>query len=507
MNFKRNIVIFTVIICIFFSISCVVAGDINDTEIATYETQMIGDANDELINSPQEDSISSSEGDSIVYSLEDSVSNSSVGTFTELQNLIYRASSGDTINLEKNYVYDEGFNDGKGILILKNLTINGNGHSLNGASKSRILFNFLAIKVTLNDIVFKNGYTKLYGGAIFNFADLTVNNCVFKKNYADTTAGAICSLASLTCKNCFFNKNTANGSAGAIFSCNIKKADSYFNKSNISPLSLDIRGLISNLLTDFSFTPGTDYISNCQFNKNVALGRGGGAIYAFNHIKIVSSSFTSNKANEDGGAVYGAKDLIIKYSQFTKNTASIYGGAVYFKFHELAGHYDENGNWQTDVKFYTSLIKNCVFTINVANNRGGAIYGFKFSSLPKVEAANAVKCTFKDNLADFGNEIFGGTLTKCALKNTLTLSTVNVKKSAKTLDLYVKLKSGSKALKYQKVTFTFNGKTYKAKTNYKGIAKVTINSDVLKKLKVGKNIYYQASYGKYHDKKIAKVYK
>ena len=48
---KRNIVIFTVIICIFFSISCVVAGDINDTEMATYETQMVGDANDELINS------------------------------------------------------------------------------------------------------------------------------------------------------------------------------------------------------------------------------------------------------------------------------------------------------------------------------------------------------------------------------------------------------------------------------------------------------------------------
>lgn len=507
MNFKRNVVIFTLIICIFFSISCVVAGDINDTEIAAYETQIVGDANDELINSPQEDLVSTSEGDLITYSQEDSVSSSDVGTFTELQNIIYDASPGDTINLEKDYVYDEGFNYAKGILILKNLTINGNGHTLDGASKSRILFNFFSVKVTLNNIIFKNGYTKLYGGAIVNFADLTVNNCAFKRNYADTTAGAICSLASLNCQNSVFYKNTANGSAGAIFSCNIKKADSYFNKSNVNPLDLDIKGLISDLLNDFSFVPGTDSISNCEFTKNVALGRGGGAIYAFNHIKIVSSTFTSNKANEDGGAVYGAKNLVIKYSQFTKNTASVYGGAVYFKFHELAGHYDANWKWQTDVKFYSNLIKNCVFTINVAKDRGGAIYGFKYSGSPKVEAANAVKCTFKDNLADFGNEIFGGTLTNCALKNTLTLSTVTVKKSAKSVDLYVKLKSGSKPLKYQKVTFTFNGKTYKAKTNYKGIAKVTIGSDVLKKLKVGKNIFYQASYGKYHDKKIAKVYK
>ena len=65
MNFKRNVVIFTLIICIFFSISCVVAGDINDTEIAAYETQIVGDANDELINSPQEDLVSTSEGDLI----------------------------------------------------------------------------------------------------------------------------------------------------------------------------------------------------------------------------------------------------------------------------------------------------------------------------------------------------------------------------------------------------------------------------------------------------------
>ena len=185
MNFKRNVVIFTFIICIFFSISGVVAGDINDTEMATYETQMVGDANDELINSPQEDLVSASEGDLIAYSQEDSVSSSDVGTFTELQNIIYKASSGDTINLEKDYVFDEGFNYGQGILILKNLTINGNGHTLDGASKSRILFNFFSVKVTLNNIIFENGYTKLYGGAIVNFADLTVNNCAFKRNYAD----------------------------------------------------------------------------------------------------------------------------------------------------------------------------------------------------------------------------------------------------------------------------------------------------------------------------------
>ena len=104
---------------------------------------------------------------------------------------------------------------------------------------------------------------------------------------------------------------------------------------------------------------------------------------------------------------------------------------------------------------------------------------------------------------------FGVTITrKLTVKQILTLKTVKVKKFAKKLVLTASLKKvKGKYLKGKVITFKFNGKTYKAKTNAKGVAKVTIKKRTLKKLKVGKKIKYQASYVKTTIKKTAKVSK
>jgi len=93
---------------------------------------------------------------------------------------------------------------------------------------------------------------------------------------------------------------------------------------------------------------------------------------------------------------------------------------------------------------------------------------------------------------------------KLVIKHVVTLKSVKVKKSAKKLVLTATLKN-KKVIKNKQVTFKFNGKTYKAKTNSKGIAKITIKSSILKKLKVGKKVTYQATYLKDTVKKTVKV--
>ena len=91
------------------------------------------------------------------------------------------------------------------------------------------------------------------------------------------------------------------------------------------------------------------------------------------------------------------------------------------------------------------------------------------------------------------------------VKNILSLKTVKIKKSAKKLVLTATLKKGKKAIKGKYVTFKFKGKTYKVKTNKKGVAKLTIKKSVLKKLKVGKKYAYQVTYLGTSVKKTAMV--
>lgn len=94
---------------------------------------------------------------------------------------------------------------------------------------------------------------------------------------------------------------------------------------------------------------------------------------------------------------------------------------------------------------------------------------------------------------------------KPVTKTTLTLKKVTVKKSAKKLTIKATLKVNGKAVKGKIIKFKFNKKSYKARTNAKGVAKITVKKSVLKKLKKGKKVTYTATFGKITKKVTVKV--
>ena len=502
MKFKKSLLIACLIIFL-FSIASVSANEMDDGTNAVEDNGIIALDDGNSVENVDEILTESSQENVIEADAEDD------GTFTALQRKINDAEEGAIITLDKDYTYDEDFSK-RGIRINKNLTINGNGHTLDGLSQSRIfLVRYGLIDnnyVVLNNIKFANGNTDLYGGAIFNYGHLTVNNCVFTNNYAKYCGGAINSVGHLNLKNSNFSKNTAGGDGGAVLTFSIDKSVEFFKKIYVDRTPEGEMEFVFNATLTIDLSYGTNYVSNCIFTNNIAKGRGGGAIYGFTHLDINSCTFNSNQANEHGGAVFANKNLILKNSKFTNNKAPKNGGAVYFRCHEQSGSY-VNKTWVPKMKYYSSTISNCVFTKNTAS-KGGAIYGFLNVASDK-KRLNVNKCNFTANKASTsGRDVLGGTCSNCIF-NYIKLTSKNktVKKSAKKLTLSVKLTKGKALLKNKKIKFSFRGKNYYAKTNSKGIAKVIINKSVLKKLKAGKKYTVKISYSKYSIKRTVKVKK
>lgn len=97
---------------------------------------------------------------------------------------------------------------------------------------------------------------------------------------------------------------------------------------------------------------------------------------------------------------------------------------------------------------------------------------------------------------------------KVNVKSILKLNTLKIRKSSKKVVIKATLvKVNGKYLKGKKVTFKFNGKKYSAKTNNKGVVKVSLKKSAVKKLKINKRYSIQVSYLKDTVKKSVIVKK
>ncbi|WP_067043541.1 Ig-like domain repeat protein [Methanobrevibacter sp. YE315] len=113
-----------------------------------------------------------------------------LGDFGLLQDLIDNAGANSVINLTRNYTYNDLDNMDDGVLINNsNVTINGNGYTIDAKGKSRIFALFQSTNITIRNITFKNGHANgrlVGGGAIYlNDADsCSISGCSFVNNTA-----------------------------------------------------------------------------------------------------------------------------------------------------------------------------------------------------------------------------------------------------------------------------------------------------------------------------------
>ena len=189
-------------------------------------------------------------------------------------------------------------------------------------------------------------------------------------------------------------------------------------------------------------------------------------------------------------------------SKLGGNIVVLFNDTVYYN-QSTAWHDNETGydyEFDPDWILYSDLNKN--LTSGVYNVKVKFIYNTTEDLMHESYMGVVL-----DNIVNSDNVQKQTKVQKTSQSIKLTLKKINVKKSAKKLVLKATLKINGKIAKGKKITFKFNKKTYKAKTNKKGVAKVTIKKSVLKKLKVGKKVKYQAGYGKTIVKKTVKVKK
>ena len=149
-----------------------------------------------------------------------------IGDFTALQELIYSTPENGTLNLERNFTFTPGLDDYlvDGIIIDKNITILGNGFTIDGLNQSKIFavfndFNIDPYPITLNNLSFVNYIgTALY----FNNVDnAVIENCNFINGHPFEDSSIYFNGGNLTLSNCeFINVSTVH---------NLTKYDSYYD--------------------------------------------------------------------------------------------------------------------------------------------------------------------------------------------------------------------------------------------------------------------------------------
>ena len=301
--------------------------------------------------------------------------------------------------MSNNYKYDEEFDQDfvNGIIIDRDLTIYGNGITLNGNSMARI-FNVIDsnLNVSFYDIHFKNGHSSNNGGAIRGG---TAYNCNFNDNYA-SNGGAICGG---TAYNCTFKDNEAKHNGGAIFDGNAYYCTFTGNEADNGGAMSDSNAYNSTFKENEADNGGAMYNSNayyCTFTGNEA--DDGGAMYNSN---AYNCTFTENNA-DNGGALYNST---ADGCLFKENEADTYGGAIRYgratncDFVSNLSH--DHGAALSQADAYNSTFTENEAYYHKSYCRGGAI-----------DHGNAYNCTFTKNKGWHGGAIYVGNAYNCTFK-------------------------------------------------------------------------------------------
>ena len=301
--------------------------------------------------------------DSLSVSIDNGLGTKDNGTFTALQEKINNAPAGSTVNLENGYSFDEGFRK-EGIFINKQLTINGNGYTIDGNNGARI-FEIGANDVTLKNIKFINGNASWgdvdnnhrgdMGAAIYNGGDNTnVIGCDFINNTAERSGGAIYTSGEIKIVDSNFIGNSIISGIGSLNGGAIACEESFtindcIFRDNGAQFGSSIYFKLSTLssMDNCSFADGSESYSVIFLDKSLSYD-----IESSLKTDFTNLNFNDNLIEYGGGISFSDNILSIAGSHL----ATFITGNVYV---DIAGKtfrntFDSKGNANFDLNFISS---------------------------------------------------------------------------------------------------------------------------------------------------------
>ena len=302
-----------------------------------------------------------------------------IENFTDLQNAIGLVTGTLTLNQNVVMTDDEAANFVNGVIINKNIRIDGKGHTIDAKNLGRIFEIDGGFAVTLTNATLINGKAD-NGGAIYNDGSLTLSDVKLSDNAADSYGGAVFNNGELVVSDSVFDSNDIVNRGSA---------------------SVDYGGAAI-----YNWKEGTLKVTNSNFTNNIKNYKNGdnlvGAITTIGNATVSGSNFVNNSGRWGGAISATGAELRKNSSTLTvsntifKDNSALYAGAVYI--------------WGSNYN-----IADCVFDNNTAfgkgnmtpnNNNGGALVVSQVSKFNEPITGTISGSKFTNNKAQYGGAAY-----------------------------------------------------------------------------------------------------
>ncbi len=324
------------------------SSDLSSNDVKTQTIKTSSSSSDDVKTSPtttvdNDKNIKASSENSNLKTADSDIGNYTVSNYDELKTTIDTIKSSDvednviTLNpSEGTYYIDQTIVWGDDSQVATNLTIVGNGVTLDGQGKYKFLNISEGYTLTLQNVTVTNCFyngtlqtmTPTYGGAIGNFGTLIVEDSVFSKNnlLATQGGGAIANGGTLIITNTNFTDNLSdNGEEGS-------GAALYNNEGNITATNCSFVGNQAQcapvLYDDYNYLIGDEIrstvtLTDCYIGENIITTPWEfmyGYVYnAYTTLNLVNTELDDSLIADYGGVVnkYTGKNTTISVSDAT----------------------------------------------------------------------------------------------------------------------------------------------------------------------------------------------